>query len=122
MPLSTIAEELEKSRDALLYNPEGSVLLSMLKLFFPNLGDKVFILDWIPEPGIEFYTLLVDGKDIVKGEISTESDLKHPMVFKVTPLRDYLKTRPTMSKRSRKELNTAIKLSKTPQPNKIGFT
>jgi len=111
--LFPISEQLEKSRDAILYSPECTLLRTILKSHFPNLGDEIFLLHWIPEPDMDFYTLLIDGEYRVEVHLSREPHVRNPVFFEVTILVDFLKQKPKMSKRDRRELETAIRLSKT---------
>ncbi|MBP0027406.1 hypothetical protein [Roseofilum sp. Guam] len=113
MVLFPISEELEKSRDAILYSPDFALLRTILKSHFPNLGDKIFLLHWIPEPDMNFYTLLIDGEYRVEVHLSKEPNVTNPDFFEVTTVMEFLKQKPKMSKRSRREFESAIKLSKT---------
>jgi hypothetical protein len=81
--------ELEEGRERLLSEP--SLLLSNLRRKLESITPNVYVFDWIPEQGEDWYGILVDGTTVVHIEIPR--DASGEVIFEKWSVRDYLNTR-----------------------------
>ncbi len=107
----SLFEELKQHRNRIFGESSSSELLAVLRSFFPDLSDKLFVIGSIPEPGAELVTLLIDGNKVVDVEMSTEPFVSHPVSFDVMDLNVYLQAHPELPKTTRRKIEAAIKLS-----------
>jgi len=107
-----IVDDLKKSRERLLSEPESRELLSGLRRQLQSITRNLYVIRWIPEQAEDLYHVLVDGTTIVHIEIPRVRHDGAP-AFKKWPVEAYMKERKAIPKRERRKLELALRLARS---------
>jgi hypothetical protein len=100
-------KELIESHTALFQKGKNKRILNILKANF-NEMKTAYIINWVPEQGEDFYTILVDLNIIVKVEIGRYNHDEEPII-EIFKLQEYEKG---LSKVSQIKLAVAMDLAR----------